>query len=185
MALFTTREFHTRKALHWPASAVSTKATQLGQPDRIEVMYAQNAPMPTQVRLRRHREHVRITLALWRRWRGGVGRWLPHRADSPRIWVSSPSLRRSGSSGGSEGAIAHGCPYPFERDEVRASIAGIAYPPSCSIRWGRDERRPITRHAFADGAWNADFESAFFPRNLPFIPSGWPRRDTPANRQSW
>jgi hypothetical protein len=51
--LFITREFHTRKALHWPASAVSTKATQLGQPDRIEVMYAQNTPTPTQVRLRR------------------------------------------------------------------------------------------------------------------------------------
>jgi hypothetical protein len=46
---------------------------------------------------------------------------------------------------------------------------GIAYPPSCSIRWGTDERRPITRHAVADGARNASFESAFFPRNLPFI----------------
>jgi hypothetical protein len=83
--------------------------------------------------------------------------------------VSSPSLRRSGSSGGSEGAIAHGCPYPFERNEVRASIADIAYPPSCSIRWGRDERRPITRHAVANGAGNAEIESEFFPRNLPFI----------------
>jgi hypothetical protein len=42
--LFITRELHTRKALNWPASAASTKATQLGQHDRTEVVYVQNAP---------------------------------------------------------------------------------------------------------------------------------------------
>src|SRR5665647_2773107 len=42
--LFITRELHTRRALNWLASAVSTKATQQGQHDQIEVMYAQNTP---------------------------------------------------------------------------------------------------------------------------------------------
>jgi len=45
--LFITREFHTRKALNSSASAASTKATQPGQPDQIEVMYAQNTPTRT------------------------------------------------------------------------------------------------------------------------------------------
>jgi hypothetical protein len=47
--LFITRELHTPKARNWPAFAVSTKATQLSQDDRIEVMYAQNAPTPEPV----------------------------------------------------------------------------------------------------------------------------------------
>jgi hypothetical protein len=43
------RELHTRKTLNWPASASSTKATQLDQHDQIEVIYPQecahaNAP---------------------------------------------------------------------------------------------------------------------------------------------
>jgi len=42
-----TRELHARKTLNWPASATSTRATQLGQIDRIEVMYAQKAPTRT------------------------------------------------------------------------------------------------------------------------------------------
>jgi hypothetical protein len=45
--LFITREFHTREALNSSASAASTKATQPGQPDQIEVMYAQNTPTRT------------------------------------------------------------------------------------------------------------------------------------------
>ena len=44
--LFITRELHTRIALGWPASAASTKATQVGHHDQIEVMYAQKAPTP-------------------------------------------------------------------------------------------------------------------------------------------
>jgi hypothetical protein len=39
--LFITRELHTPKALNWPASTASTKATQISQHDQIEVMYAQ------------------------------------------------------------------------------------------------------------------------------------------------
>ena len=44
--LFSTRDLRTPKALSWPASAASTKATELGQIDRIEVVYVQNAPRP-------------------------------------------------------------------------------------------------------------------------------------------
>jgi integrase len=61
--LFTRREVHTRKGPHWSASAASTKATQVSQHDQIDVMYAQDTPTPTQVRLRRHREHMRIAVA--------------------------------------------------------------------------------------------------------------------------
>src|SRR5664279_3343663 len=45
--LFITRELHTRRALNWLASAASTMATQQGQHDQTEVMYAQNAPTRT------------------------------------------------------------------------------------------------------------------------------------------
>jgi hypothetical protein len=45
--LFITRELHTHKALDWLAIAASAKATQPGQNDQTEVMYAQNAPMRT------------------------------------------------------------------------------------------------------------------------------------------
>jgi hypothetical protein len=38
------------KALNWPAPAASTKATQPGQPDRIDIMYAQNTPTPEAAR---------------------------------------------------------------------------------------------------------------------------------------
>jgi hypothetical protein len=44
MTYFITRDLPTRKALNWPATPLSTKATQLGQDDRNEVMYAQNTP---------------------------------------------------------------------------------------------------------------------------------------------
>jgi hypothetical protein len=58
--LFITWELHTHKALDWPAIAASAKTTQPDQNDQTEVMYAQNPPTPTQVRLRRHRAHMRI-----------------------------------------------------------------------------------------------------------------------------
>ena len=48
--LFITREFHTPRALDWPASTASTKATQVSQHDQIEVMYAKNTPTPEAAR---------------------------------------------------------------------------------------------------------------------------------------
>jgi len=47
--LFITRELHQRKSLSHPASAASTKPTQQGQHDQIEVMYAQNTPTRTRL----------------------------------------------------------------------------------------------------------------------------------------
>src|SRR5665647_2771458 len=83
---FITRELHTRKALNWLAPAASTKATQLGQNDRTEVVYVQNAPTRTLCGL----------LDACHKKAGGVMRTLGHWHTTVPLAVAAVGLRPPG-----------------------------------------------------------------------------------------
>jgi len=116
--LLITREFHTPKAVDWPASTASTKATQVSQHDQIEVMYAQNTPTPEAARGLDARGSRQVT----------------RHSMPPSHLADDGALSNSGHRCG-----AHHCPGDRWEFDAQASINAANEARTCAdASWARD-----------------------------------------------